>query len=79
MIELFANSGDPDQMPHSAASDLGLLCLPFTHLGVSSLQWANQTTLIGKNLIRIKLLSLNICKLNTVFITLIFAWHCFEL
>ena len=35
MVELFANSGDPDQMPHSAASDLGLHCLPFTILGVS--------------------------------------------
>ena len=37
--ELFANSGDPDQMPHSAASDLGLHCLPITRLGVSRLQW----------------------------------------
>ena len=27
---LFANSADPDQMPHSAASDLGLHCLPIT-------------------------------------------------
>ena len=36
MIELFANSGDPDQTPHSAASDLGLHCLPVTRLGVSS-------------------------------------------
>ena len=34
-------SGDPDQMPHSAASDLGLHCLPDTHLGVSRLQWVN--------------------------------------
>ena len=25
---LIANSGDPDQMPHYAASDLGLHCLP---------------------------------------------------
>ena len=33
MLKLFANSGDPDQMPHSAASDLGLHCLPVTHLG----------------------------------------------
>ena len=39
MVELFANSRDPDQMPHSAASDLGLHCLPVTRLGVSSLQW----------------------------------------
>ena len=30
MVELFANSGDPDQTPHSAASNLGLHCLPFT-------------------------------------------------
>ena len=31
MVELFANSGDPDQTPRSAASDLGLHCLPITH------------------------------------------------
>ena len=32
MVELhvFANSEDPDQTPHSAASDLGLHCLPVT-------------------------------------------------
>ena len=39
MSKLFANSGDPDQMPHSVASDLGLPCLPFTILWVSRLQW----------------------------------------
>ena len=39
MVELFANSGDPDQTPRSAASDLGLHCLPDTRLGVSSPQW----------------------------------------
>ena len=33
MAKLFANSGDPDQMPHSAASDLGLHCLPSTFYG----------------------------------------------
>ena len=43
MVEPFANSGDPDQMPLSVASDLGLHCLPVTHLGVSSLQWVNKT------------------------------------
>ena len=37
MDKLFANSGDPDQMPHSAASDLGLYCLPNTLFGVSQL------------------------------------------
>ena len=41
MVELFANSGDPDQMPHSVASDQGLLCLPVTLLGVFRLQWVN--------------------------------------
>ena len=42
MAKLFANSGDADQMPHSAASDLGLHCLPITLL-VSQLQWVNIT------------------------------------
>ena len=41
MAELFANSGDPDQMPCSAASDQGLHCLPITLLRVSRLQWVN--------------------------------------
>ena len=39
MIELFANSGDPDQMPLSEASDLGLHRLQITLFGVSRLQW----------------------------------------
>ena len=39
MAKLFANSGDPDQMPHSVASDLGLHCLQITLLRVSRLQW----------------------------------------
>ena len=42
MVEQFANSGDPNQTPHSGASDLGLHCLPVTHLGVSSLQWVKR-------------------------------------
>ena len=28
MIELFANRGDPEQMPQNAVSDLVLHCLP---------------------------------------------------
>ena len=44
MVELFANSGDPDQMPHFVASDLGLHCLPITLLGVSRLQWVSKLT-----------------------------------
>ena len=39
MTKLFANSGDPDQTPRSAASDLGLNCLRITLLGDSRLQW----------------------------------------
>ena len=42
MVELFAKSGDPDQM-QSLASDLGLHCLPITLSGVSRLQWVNLT------------------------------------
>ena len=38
-LSVFANSGDPDQMLYSVASDLGLHCLPVTLLGVSSLKW----------------------------------------
>ena len=29
---LNANSVDPDQTPHSVASDLGLQCMPMSHL-----------------------------------------------
>ena len=39
MDEPFANREDPDQMPCSAASDLGLHCLPV----VSRLQWFRQS------------------------------------
>ena len=45
MAKLFVNSGDPDQMPHSAAFDLGLHCLPSTLLRVSQLQCVNRETL----------------------------------
>ena len=48
MVELFANSGDPDQTARSAASDLGLHCLPVTRLGASSLQWVNNDRHIRK-------------------------------
>ena len=43
MVELFANSGDPDQAPRLVASDLVQHCLPFTLLGVSRLQWVKYT------------------------------------
>ena len=45
MVELFANSGDPDQTLHSVVSDLGLHCLPITLLGVSGLQWVKKKLL----------------------------------
>ena len=48
MVELFANSAELDQMPHSAVSDLGLHCLPVTHLGVSSLQWDKRVSGLKK-------------------------------
>ena len=51
MTELFANSGDPDQMPldvSSAASDLGLHCLSITLLQVSRLQWVKINTVSFK-------------------------------
>ena len=41
MVDLFANSGDPDQMPSPVASDLGLHCLRITLLGDSRLHWVN--------------------------------------
>ena len=50
MAKLFANSGDPDQMPHSVASDLGLYCLPISLLGVARLQWVNSVTYWYKDL-----------------------------
>ena len=46
MGKLFSNSEDPDQTPHSAASDLDLHCLPVTLLRVSRLQWVNNQSLV---------------------------------
>ena len=52
MVELFANSADPDQTPRFAASDLGLHCLLITLLSVSRLQWINKELfLYGTNLV----------------------------
>ena len=39
--ELNANSEDPDQTPRSAASDLGLHCLPMSLLWDAWLIWVN--------------------------------------
>ena len=39
MAKLFANTGDPEETPDSAASDLGLHSLLITLFGVSRLKW----------------------------------------
>ena len=49
MVELIANSGDSDQTPRSAASDLGLYCLSITILGISRLQWVKCRVLQMRN------------------------------
>ena len=41
MSKLNANSVDPDQMPHSATSDLGLHCLPISHLWDTRHKWVD--------------------------------------
>ena len=46
MVGLFGNSGDHDQKPSFAATDLGLHCLPVTLLGVSSLQWVDNIAIV---------------------------------
>ena len=45
MAKPFANSGDPDQTQRSAASDLGLHCLPIALLGVTKIHWDNKITI----------------------------------
>ena len=58
MAKLFANSGDPDQTPRSAASDPGLRCVPSTILRVSRLQWVkslywHQIFTLGSNVVNL--------------------------
>ena len=60
MAKLFANSGDPDQMPHSAASDRGLHCLPVTLLWVSQLQWVKNMN-IGVLIFRVIMVAVRKC------------------
>ena len=42
-----ANSVDSDQTPRSAASDLGLHCLPMSHLWDARHKWVNVVFLIS--------------------------------
>ena len=52
-MKLFADSVDPEHTLHSAASDLGLHCLPVNFWGVSRLKWVKvklQSNLNGSNI-----------------------------
>ena len=56
MSVIDANSADPDQTPRSAASDLGLHCLPASHLSDARHKWVNHGILVpGKPVILGKL------------------------
>ena len=41
-----ANSVDPDQIPHSATSDLSLHCLPKSHLWNARHKWVKEKSLL---------------------------------
>ena len=43
MVELFANSGDPDQTPRSAASDLSAVFASYPFKGLQTIQWVKGT------------------------------------
>ena len=55
MDELITNSGDHNETPRPAASDLGLHCLPVTRLGVFSLKWVYQHRIYPKHSDRLAL------------------------
>ena len=40
-----ASSGDPDETPHSVASDLGLHCLPISNKKEARLKWVKSVFL----------------------------------
>ena len=41
-----ANSGDPDQTPHSVASDLGLRYLPMSHIKDARHIWVKNAIIL---------------------------------
>ena len=43
VLHVYANSVDPDQMPHTVASDLGLHCPFYRTLGIN---WLNHTEMM---------------------------------
>ena len=62
MDKLFTNGGDPDQTPRSAASDLGLHCLPMTLLGVSRLNVLYRMYVLRRVIILNTLCKMVLCK-----------------
>ena len=60
MAELFVNSGDPDQMPRSSASDLGLHCLPITLLEIFRLQWVKYSKTVAHLAMVLKSLNISL-------------------
>ena len=62
MAKLFANSGNPDQMPHFVPSELGLHCINHP-LVVSRLKWVN-VDYIPITMKYVPKISLNICFLE---------------
>ena len=53
MVEFFANWGGPDQTPRSAASDMGLHCLPATRLQLVKLVKKTLNTFKADNSVKI--------------------------
>ena len=45
---MLANSGEPDQMSRSVASDLVLRCLPLSYKKDARLIWANTSYVFGR-------------------------------
>ena len=79
MAELFANSVNPDQTPHSAASDLDLHCLLITLLGVSRLKVVNKTLPLCFELLTVKevvLILFNLCITFTPLATRLVFFFC---
>ena len=52
MAKLTANSGDPNPMPYSVASDLCLHCLPFILFRLYRFKWV--IVIYGKNFTRLQ-------------------------
>ena len=65
MAELFANSGDPDQMPHFVASDQGLHSLPITPLGFPNYNGLKMLGLPKNGTDRPKQMMYTLIKINT--------------